>query len=400
MRKAIIILIGLILLAGCANTPDTVSIQMTVESAVSTAVAPYESRYADFVTEEDLTASQNAQNQEIQQYIAEQISRAMEDYDVSPVVRPESTETVYEDDGTKTTEPTEVSYVNGDCVDRFTYVSDITIPDGMTISPSTNFTKSWYITNTGECTWNSKYNVVYFSGEKVGTKTSFPILQPGYYVKPGESIVVSAELAAPNRLNTDFETFWAIESDKGEKFGSGPAKNVYLSSKFRVEDQFVLARNFGSITCSDDYGYFPCGSSSSNGGRGLVYYDSTPMTESRISSSPAVVLKPAEIENGMVRIEFGPLRFARRALFYTDFSCRPDTPTCDVQVRLYVRESGYGERLIEETREWNEGNISAWKFKLEDRQIYDQDFTYIFEVQANGGVTDDDRIMFWHTTIN
>ena len=100
----------------------------------------------------------------------------------------------------------------------------------------------------------------------------------------------------------------------------------------------------------------------------------------------------------MARFEFGPLRFPRDSNFYTNFSCRADSPLCDVQVRLYVREPGYGERLVEETREFNDGFIGEWKFKLDDREIFDQEFFYIFEVQANGG-SEQDTIMFWNTKI-
>ena len=71
MRTLLVIVIAIIILTGCVTTPDTISIQSTVESAVNTAIAPYESRYSDFITAEDLEASQNEQNKVIQQVISE-----------------------------------------------------------------------------------------------------------------------------------------------------------------------------------------------------------------------------------------------------------------------------------------------------------------------------------------
>ena len=404
MKKVIILLLLSVILSGCVNTPDTVSLQSTIDAAVSsavgTAIAPYEQSLDDFVTTEELTASQDAQNKTIQQYIAEQIDRAAEDFAVVPTAVPDQTGAVYIDDGEQTVKATDaVSYNNGDCVDRFTYVSDITIPDGMTITPYTTFTKSWYITNSGECTWNSNYKVAYYSGDEVYTAKTFSFLRPGYFIKPGESVMVSADLAAPYKVGSEFSTYWAIESDKGEQFGSGPAKNVYLSSKFRVEENFLLASNFGNLQCSDEYGYFTCGVSSSDGSRGVAYYDMTPMLESRNTGSPAVAVRPPEVENGKVRIEFGPMRMPRKSSFYTNFCCKPDTPTCDVQVRLYVKPRGGSERLIIESREWNDGYINEWKFILDDQGIYDQDFSYIIEIQANGGVTAEDTILIWNTAL-
>ncbi len=80
--------------------------------------------------------------------------------------------------------------------------------------------------------------------------------------------------------------------------------------------------------------------------------------------------------------------------------CRQDTPSCDVQVRLYIREPGYSEeRLILETREWNDGLMGEWKYVLDDIGIFDQEFTYILEVQSNGGVDSDDLILFTNTRI-
>ncbi len=396
----------MICLASCSNTPNSENIQATIDSAVKTAVAPYEAQIGDFVTSSDLEASQNEQNREIQQYIADQIDRAKDDLTNKDVEITRSDQDVQSDpityeNGTQiTATPEYADFDNTNCVDEFTYVSDITVPDGMTITPHTIFTKTWYVRNSGTCMWNSNYKIVYHSGDDVGRAKSFPLLRPGNYIRPGESTVVTVELLAPSEIGSSYSTSWALESDNGIRFGSGPAKNVYLSSNFRVDSSFILSQNFGSIICSDDFGYFTCGINNSNSDRGSVYYDETPMTEAgRYLGSPGIAVIPPKGENTTVRFEFGPLRFPRGSWFYTNFSCRPETPTCDVQVRLYARETGYGERLVQEIREWNDGFMGEWEFKLDDIEVFDQDFTYIIEVQANGGVESDDLILFTNTKI-
>ena len=55
--------------------------------------------------------------------------------------------------------------------------------------------------------------------------------------------------------------------------------------------------------------------------------------------------------------------------------------------------------MVQEIREWNDGFFGELKFKLDDIEVFDQDFTYIIEVQANGGVDADDLILFWNTKI-
>ena len=409
MRNVFLFMIAIIILTGCVTTPDSASIQATVESAVSTAVAPYEAKYSEFITAEDLAASQSEQNQQIQQVISEQIEYRMssleEKSSVPETVIPTvAAGTVVEYVGGQAV-PTPQTYSfdnkTSNCVDAFTYVSDMTVPDGMVITPYTNFTKTWYITNSGTCVWNSNYKVVYQSGNEVGKSKTFSILKPGNYIQPGESTTVSADLVAPNAVGRTFTTYWAIENDRGERFGAGDAKNVYLSSSFRIDNSFELIQNFGSITCADQYGYFTCGNSSLSSGRGVVYYDESPTFESRRNQGKAAIVAgpPSGEEGSLVRFEFGPLRFPRGSYFYTNFCCRPDTPHCDAQVRLYVREPGYGETLVQEIREWNDGLMGEWKFKLDDVGIFDQEFFYILEVQSNGGADSEDLITFANTRI-
>ncbi len=400
----------LISLTSCSNTPDSESIRSTVDAAVSTAIAPYEEKYSDFVTASDLEISQQEQNQEIQQYIAEQIERAKDDFqfentEITITESKEQVETpvsvsVNNKNIQMTATPEYADFDNTNCVDEFAYVSDITIPDGMSITPHTLFTKTWYIRNTGTCMWNSNYKIVYHTGDEVGRAKEFPLLKPGNYIRPGESTAVSVEMIAPAEVGQVYTTSWALESDNGVRFGSGPAKNIYLSSSFRIDNSFVVAQNFGSLVCSDDYGYFTCGARNNDSGRGLVYYDETPMTEAgRYLGSPGIAVMPPKGENTTVRFEFGPLRFPRGSYFYTNFCCRPETPTCNVQIRLYARETGYGERLVQEINEWNDGFMGEWELKLDDIEVFDQDFTYIVEVQANGGVEPDDLILFTNTRI-
>ena len=406
MKKLVFLLIGMVVLSACVKTPDSVSLEATVNAAVQTAIAPYESRYESFVTEEDLELSQQEQNKTIQQFISEQMDRnsIIREEPENPTTETSEVlpETVVINAGTKIPPtPTVVPYINSDtCVDRFEYISDITIPDGMVITPYTLFTKTWYIKNTGDCTWNSNYSLVYQSGAEVGQAKSFPILNPGYYIKPGESLAVSALLEAPAQKGNTYTTYWALKTARGEIVGDGEAKNVYLSSSFRVEPTFDVIQNFNALSCYDDHGYFTCGLRNQSSEHGAVYIEQSPNFESgRNQGKPAIVVAPPLGENTVIRYEFGPLRFPRGSWFYTNFCCFPNTPHCDAQIRLYVRKPGYGETLVQEIREWNDGFMGEWKFRLDDIGVFDQDYFYIIEVQTNGGADKEDLITFGNTRI-
>src|SRR5512134_2558781 len=48
--------------------------------------------------------------------------------------------------------------------DAAAFVSDVSYPDGSTVALGSTFTKIWRIRNTGTCTWNTSYALVFVSG--------------------------------------------------------------------------------------------------------------------------------------------------------------------------------------------------------------------------------------------
>lgn len=388
-----LILAGVVILAaGCVNQPDSdIDLDGTIEAVVETKVSEANASHEDYLTAADLDLSQDQQNDDLHQYITDRleaagISGSDDSLTGSSVISP--TATVVAKRITQT-----VNLSDDECTNQFTYVSDVTIPDGMYITPNTIFKKSWYITNSGTCTWDDKYQVVYNSGDEVGTAEGFQILDDGVYLKPGESIVVSAEIQAPSEVETAFSTYWGIKSGSGEVFGAGSLQNIYLSSNFYVSSEFNFGTNFYSAVCSDDAGYFTCGTSSSSDGRGFAYYDPSPTVESNFVGMPSIVISPPYTVGGKTRVEIGPIRVPKGTWFRMAFSCRPETPGCKSWVRLYVRETGFAEKLLEQTLEWNDGYVANWNVRLSDRGFYDQDLTYIFEVEAVGDGDKDDLII-------
>ena len=128
-------------LTGCitVSTPDTASLNATVQASVSTAIAPYEEKYDQLISDEELETSQAEQNQKIQQYIVDQITEAHSDGTTSS-----ATDTTSQIIPTATSvgSTASTSTDNSTCIDAFTYVSDLTVPDGQIVTPNTVFTKS------------------------------------------------------------------------------------------------------------------------------------------------------------------------------------------------------------------------------------------------------------------
>jgi len=89
-----------------------------------------------------------------------------------------------------------------------------TIPDGTEFNVGTDFDKSWRLKNTGTCTWNTNYKILFADGDKMGGPSSKNLTQS---VAPGEQYDFVLDLKAPNTAGT-YKGFWKIADDQGKLF--------------------------------------------------------------------------------------------------------------------------------------------------------------------------------------
>ncbi|MDR3573526.1 MAG: NBR1-Ig-like domain-containing protein [Anaerolineaceae bacterium] len=110
--------------------------------------------------------------------------------------------------------------------DRFDFVSDITVGDYTNFNPGATFTKTWRLRNSGTCTWDSSYKLVYDSGYSLSGPASVAL--PGT-VAPGQLVDVSVTLQAPYNIGT-YRGFWKLQDPSGVRFGygSGSASPVWV----------------------------------------------------------------------------------------------------------------------------------------------------------------------------
>ena len=78
--------------------------------------------------------------------------------------------------------------------DHAQFVSDITAPDGSSVSPGAGFTKTWRLMNIGTCIWTTAYSLVWSGGDSLGAPSSAPL---SVSVAPGQMVDVSVNLTAP-----------------------------------------------------------------------------------------------------------------------------------------------------------------------------------------------------------
>jgi hypothetical protein len=104
------------------------------------------------------------------------------------------------------------------------FLADITIPDGKIIDPGSEFTKTWLLINDGSCTWNTNYQLYYYSGDKMSGPDSQQMVLIS--VPPGTTIEISVNLIAPDQAGT-YKGYWALKDPGGNHFGISSFKNPF-----------------------------------------------------------------------------------------------------------------------------------------------------------------------------
>jgi serine/threonine protein kinase len=88
------------------------------------------------------------------------------------------------------------------------YVDDITVPDGTTFTPGSEFIKTWRLQNVSDCTLEEGAHLVYLGGELFsGDKETVIPLK----VLPGQVFDISIELVAPKKSG-EYKGEWGIKT--------------------------------------------------------------------------------------------------------------------------------------------------------------------------------------------
>jgi hypothetical protein len=100
------------------------------------------------------------------------------------------------------------------CTESAKFVADVTIPDHMAVAPNTAFTKTWRLKNTGSCTWDHSYLVVYISGTTMSQQPGYWIVPQGQTVAPGQTVDVSVGMTSPVE-NGSYQSYWGLKKENG-----------------------------------------------------------------------------------------------------------------------------------------------------------------------------------------
>lgn len=103
------------------------------------------------------------------------------------------------------------------CYDNAAYVADVTVPDGSQFNKGAAFDKTWRLRNTGTCTWDTRYQLVFVGGSPLSAMGAVAVPRS---VPPNDTVDITVPMVAPNAVGT-YRSNWQMRNpDCGNLFGS------------------------------------------------------------------------------------------------------------------------------------------------------------------------------------
>lgn len=274
--------------------------------------------------------------------------------------------------------------------DRGSFVKDVTIPDGTVMSPGASFTKTWELKNTGTCTWNSNYAIVFANKGNILGGPASKQLTSGT-VAPGESVQVSVDMKAPTTPGS-YRSEWQLRNASGVVFGIGPGANqtFYVDIKVNVPE-YSFIDHYCDAKWTSGSGSLDCPGTDGDV-KGFVIKVNDPKLENGTTENEAALwTNPQAVENGEISGKFPAVKIAQGSHFKTVIGCLNGASNCNVVFSLKYKQDGGDVKTLKEWTQTYDGTITKIDLDLSD--LAGSSVEFILTVRANGEMNQDKA--FW-----
>lgn len=236
--------------------------------------------------------------------------------------------------------------------DRASFVEDRSYPDNSEVTAGTTFVKTWRLKNTGSCTWNSSYSLVFDSGDALGASASLQLTTGT--IAPGQVIDVSVTLRAPETAKT-YQGYWKLRNGAGVVFGIGTSGQSAFWVKVKVVGA-ITPTVVGTTTPepSGVYDFSSKGPSAawSNASKklpwgdpdddspGLATYTENYNFEDSLSYNRILITFPQQTNNGLIQGVFPIYTVREGDRFKAQVGLRQNCTDGKVKFQLKYREGG------------------------------------------------------------
>jgi polar amino acid transport system substrate-binding protein len=111
------------------------------------------------------------------------------------------------------------------CYDGMEFVRDVKVPDNTEMRPGQDFDKVWRVRNTGTCTWDRDYRLVFVQGDRMEGDSD----NVSTTTRPGDTYDLIMDQKAPNSPGK-YTGVWQMVNENGTPFG----ERIWV--KIRVPD--------------------------------------------------------------------------------------------------------------------------------------------------------------------
>jgi hypothetical protein len=274
--------------------------------------------------------------------------------------------------------------------DAASFVADVTIPDGTTLAPKTDFTKTWRLRNVGTCTWTTDYDLVFVSGDQMGAPASVPVTK---FVKPGETLEISVRMSAPAKLGR-YSGSWQLRNANGKIFGIGEQADGSFWVRVRVHEPTV-AYDLIKVMCKavwrDGNGQLACPGSETTESGYVFRVDNLQLENGQTENEPALVVHPHGLDHGLIVGRFPAFKIQPGDRFKAVIGCVGGAETCDVTFRLRYSIPGVDGGTLDTWSETYDGKIR--KLDVDLSQLAGHEVEIMLTVRDNG--SSDGDLAFW-----
>lgn len=269
------------------------------------------------------------------------------------------------------------------------YVKDVTIPDGTTFAPGSQFTKTWRLQNIGTCAWTTSYDLVFSSGERMGNAVAVDLPTTVY---PNQVVDVSVNLVAPG-TEGKHRGYWGLRSDAGVIFGIGNNAKEAFYVDIKVVGSMTTVFDFAAEYCHADWrsdaGDLGC-PGNEGGKKGYVLQVEDPQLENGAGfDGLGILMVPQRVYNGYLEGQYQAFDVRTGDRFRGIINCAYKSSGCNVLFRIGYRFEGE-QKVFWQFFEEYEGKY--YSVDLDLSSLAGKRVKFILAVLANGDAENDKPI--------
>ncbi len=269
--------------------------------------------------------------------------------------------------------------------DRVGKVTDVTIPDGDLKAPGATFTKTWEITNTGSCTWDSGYALVFGNQGDAMNGPASKQLTTGS-VAPNQKVQVSVELTAPAKTGT-YRGYWKLRNKAGVVFGIGSGDTAFWveinvgSSEYNFVNKYCSATWKGSTSSSK----LACPGKSGDS-NGFVIKEDKSIFGARADDEAGLWTNPPLSDNSQIKGTYPAIPIGSNSRFKAFIGCKAGATHCNVKFKIAYKADGGSEQTL---GEWSADINTFTKLDIDLSSLAGKSVQFILVVKSNGASDQD-----------